>query len=281
MARKSTARTPEQLDAPGNTIDHQALADAGAALAERGQQLAIVEQQYGIDMPYNLEVFKARIRLSAAESAARLIEVGLMLIQIKEHEPHGSWLDILDEIGLGRRFAQRCMQAAAKLRDMPRITSLGTSKALELLSEDDDQLAELEAGGTLAGKTFDELDCMTTRELRALLREERQERAEEKAADEEIIAAKEQRIQKLTRDKRKAGSEQQLREQAEELLRDIDEAAVEATSAMARMKQLVGEIRMLYGNEGLAVDADIEERLEANAEWAQGRLHELADVSGE
>lgn len=281
MARKSNARSIEEIDAPGRTIDHQALDAAGQALVEQGQRLAIVEQRFGLDMPYNLEAFKARIRINAAESAQRLIEIGLMLIQIKEHEPHGQWLAILDDVQLSARFAQRAMQAAAKLHDMPRISALGMSKALELLSEDDDTLAALEDGGTVAGLTLDELDTMTVRELKAALRKEREERADEKAADEEIIRAKEERIQKLMRDRRKTSPEQQLRQQAEEMLHEADESIVEAQGRIKRVAELYGEIHQLYADAGLAVEADIEQRLQANAAWAQAKLRELAELSGE
>lgn len=281
MARPKTARTAEQLDAPGARIDHAALDEAGSALATIGANVAAVEREFGIDMPYSLDLYIQTIRLKAAESAQRLIEIGRMLVIIREREPQGTFHDALEQIGLGVRFAQRAMQTATKLHNLPRLQSLGVSKALELLSEDDDTLEALETGGTLAGLTLDELDSMTVRELKATLRAERKERDEEKAADEEIIRAKDERINKLTRDKRKGSDEDKLRRSAENLLRDADEAVVEAQSQIARLVSIAGEIEQIYADAGMAVDGDVQARLQDNASWAQAKLAELSAVSGE
>lgn len=281
MSRPKTARAAEQLDAPGAHIDHAALDEAGQALAQIGANVSATEQEFGIGMPYNLDVFIGMIRLKAAESAQRLIEIGQMLIIIREREPQGTFHSALEQIGLGVRFAQRAMQTAAKLHNLPRLQNLGISKALELLSEDDDTLVELENGGTLAGLTLDELDSMTVRELKATLRNERQERADEKATDEEIIRAKDERINKLTRDKRKKPGEDQLRQSAEDLLRDADEAVVEAASHIARLRKVFEDVEQLYIDAGLSTDGDIAERLMANAKWAADQLRDLVDLAGE
>ena len=42
------------------------------------------------------------------------------------------------------------------------------------MTEDDEELAELAEGGTVAGMTLDDIDRMTTRELRKALRESRE-----------------------------------------------------------------------------------------------------------
>lgn len=281
MARTTKARGTDQIDQPGRSIDHEALNQAGNALATIGANVAAVEQEFGIELPYNLAVYINTIRMKAAESAQRLIEIGRMLIIIREREPQGTFHEALEQIGLGVRFAQRAMQTAAKLHNLPRLQNLGISKALELLSEDDDTLAELENGGTLAGLTLDELDSMSVRELKATLRAERKEHADEKAADEEIIRAKDERINKLTRDRRKGNDEDKLRRSAEDLLRDADEAVVEAQSHLARLVSIAGEIEQLYADAGLAVDGDVQARLQDNASWAQTKLAELSAVSGE
>lgn len=281
MPRKKTARTAEQLNQVDATIDHQALEEAGSALSLRAQQITEVEQQFGIDMPYDLQLYIARIRQHASESALRLVEIGRMFIVIRERESRDVFRSALETSGISVRFAQRCMQTAVKLQDRPMLQQLGVSKALELLGEDDDTLDALEEGGTLAGRTLDELDTMTVRELKETLRTERQERSEEKEADEEIIRAKDERINKLTRDKRKRAAESDVRAKAEDLLRDADEAAVEATSQIAKLSSLFGDVTQLYADAGMQVDGDIAERLDANARWAADQLRDLADLLGE
>jgi len=281
MARPSRARSADDLNAVDNTIDHAALADAGAAMAQLGTNVVAIEAEYGLDMPYSLDLYIQAIRVKAAESAQRLIEIGRMLIIIREREPQGTFHTALEQIGFGVRFAQRAMQTAAKLHNLPRVQNLGVSKALELISEDDDTLEALESGGTLAGLTLDELDSMTVRELKATLRAERAERKDEKAADEEIIRAKDERINKLTRDKRKSREEDTLRKAATDLLLAADEAVVEAVSHIARLRRTLGDVDQLYADAGVVVDADIAERMEGNMRWAADQLRELADLLGE
>lgn len=281
MARTSKARAPEVLDAPGATIDHEALDQAGQAMTAQAARISVIDQQYGIDAQYNLDAYIARIRRNVAETAERLIEMGLLLIQIREREAQGTFHTALDQIGIGVRFAQRAMQTAAKLHDLPNLQRLGVSKVLELVSEDDEVLAELDNGGTLAGKTFDELDRMSVRELKNTLRAERQERVDEKQTDEDIIRAKDERINKLTRDKRRGSDEQKLRTAAEDLLRDADEAVVEAASHIARLRKTFSDVEQLYAGAGLSVDGDVAERLDANARWAADQLRELSELVGE
>lgn|GEM_PF-1354173 len=285
MARPSRARSAADINAIDQTIDHAALADAGQAMAQIGANVADVEREYGIDMPYSLDLYIQTIRLKAAESAQRLIEIGQMLIIIREREPQGTFHSALEQIGFGVRFAQRAMQTAAKLHNLPRVQNLGVSKALELLSEDDDTLEALENGGTLAGLTLDELDSLTVRELKATLRAERAERSEEKAADEEIIRAKDDLINKLTRDhqrkSRQKEEEDTLRKAAEGILFAADEAVVNAGSHIAKVRKAFGDVEQLYADAGLVVDADVTARLEANARWAADQLSELAEMVGE
>lgn len=68
----------------------------------------------------------------------------------------------------------------------PKLMTLGKSKLLELLVEDDDTLLELAEGGEVNGNTFDDVDRMTIKELRVALRESR-ETAE---AKDKVIADK-------------------------------------------------------------------------------------------
>ncbi|WP_430391097.1 hypothetical protein [Dyella sp. 20L07] len=273
MARKSTARVIDQE--AEDTGTSQTLVAAAQAHHELSDRIAEVEQEYGVDMPYNLQAFVHSIRRHAAESAARLIEIGRMLILIREHETPDTYREALDQIGIAPRFAQRSMQAAIKLQDRTSLHRLGSSKVLELLSEDDETLDALEDGGTVAGLTLDELDSMSVRELKAALRAERRERDEEKAADEEIIRAKDERINKLTRGKRKESPEDNLRADVADLLQQADQAAVEATTQLATMERSLTRIDEIYAEAGLAVDDDVQNRIDQNREWAASALAKL------
>jgi hypothetical protein len=281
MPRISKARPAEVLNAVDETINHGELILAGQALNEVSENIAQVELQYRIDMPYNKDAFMAIIRTNRIETGRRLVEIGVMLMHLREREGSEGFRAILEELDMGERSARRMIQSAAKMHEHLGLQSLGSGKMLELMTEDDDSLAALESGGTLAGLTLDDVERMSVRELKATLRAERQERDEEKQTDEDIIRAKDERINKLTRDKRKGSDEQKLRTAAEDLLRDADEAVVEAASHIARLRKVFGDVSQLYGDAGLAVDGDVAERLDANARWAADQLRELSELVGE
>ncbi len=129
-----------------------------------------------------------------------MFELGCALIVIKEHTPHGRFAEIAEkEFGLGRCESQRLMNATLRFTDpkmkqaQPKLMTLGKSKLLELLVEEDDTLLELADGGDINGHTLDDIDRMTRNELRAALRESR-ETAE---AKDKIIADKNKKVDEL------------------------------------------------------------------------------------
>lgn len=281
MARPRTLRSPDETDGVGAAnIDHQALASANEAATERAQQISLVDAEYGVDLPYNVDLYIATIRRYAAESATRLVQIGCMLIQLHERESLDDYRDILERIGIGERFAQRARQAAVKLRDRKTILQLGVSKALELMTEDDADLDALEAGGALFGATLDDIDRMTVRELKETLRTERKERSDEKAADEEIIRGKDDRINKLMRSKRKLETSS-VRAQVDDLLRDMDEVAVTLAQQATLLVAGINDVRRAYDEAGEHVDPEVESRITQNVQLANEWLHELAAVDGE
>ncbi|WP_175716558.1 DUF3102 domain-containing protein [Burkholderia anthina] len=146
-------------------------------------QLRDVMDQIGYDLPYDRERVVQETRFYMDQAASAMLETGRRLLVIKEHEPHGDFVEIVEErLGIPKRTAQRLMQSAVKyllnpaLQDKaPRLAQLGKAKLFELVTEDDDDLAALADGGTLAGHTLDDIESMTSNELRAALREAREE----------------------------------------------------------------------------------------------------------
>ena len=149
---------------------------------------------------YNETVWIERGRFAVRQTMEGMFELGRALIIIKEHTPHGRFAEIAEkEFGLGRRESQRLMNATLRFIDpkmkqaQPKLMTLGKSKLLELLVEDDDTLLELAEGGEVNGNTFDEVDRMTVKELRVALRESR-ETAE---AKDKVIADKNKKVDEL------------------------------------------------------------------------------------
>ncbi len=131
------------------------------------------------------------------ESARAMLEAGARLALIRSQEPHGEWEQTCGVLNLLPRTAQRMISSALKFSNATtssQIERLGTSKLFELLVLDDDDAEILTSGGSLDGiGDLDDVSKMTVRELRAALREAR----EESHAKDSVLAGKSQKIDNL------------------------------------------------------------------------------------
>ena len=163
-------------------------------------QLTVIDATYGDGLPYDRDRLVNETRWLMAQSAEAMLEAGKRLIVLKEHEPHGDFLRIVeDRLGMVPKVAQRMMQASVKFIT-PKTTTLsflGKSKLYELMLLDDDDLEELAEGGTVAGLTKDDIDRMSTRELRAALRDLKAESRAELDAKSASLASRDARITEL------------------------------------------------------------------------------------
>lgn len=164
--------------------------------------------QFGDGLPYERERIVHETRFYMAQSAEAMLEAGKRLVILKENEPHGDFESIIrSDLGIPERTAQRMMQASLKYLSpkleskAPALALLGKTKLFELMTEDDEELAELANGGTIAGMKLDDIDRMTSRELKAALRETR----EDLDAKRRTVAEKDEKINELkeTREKLK------------------------------------------------------------------------------
>lgn len=282
MARPSKQRTSEQTDGiAAANINHAALDAASDAAAAHSREIAIAEKQYGIDVPYDRNLFVLHAKQLIGEVGLKSLQIGLIMIQIKAHESHGDFLAALDSIGVDHRFAQRAMQVARKFGGSEHrkqlANQLGIGKVLALLAEDDSSIDALADGGELAGFTADEFAKMTKADVIAALKKERDEREEEKAADEEIIRKKDERINKLSR----RSTRSSRRDEINELLADLDRAKVEAASNLKTMMDSAGAIESIYEDAGEQSEEDVQQAVESALEFANKWVHSLADRLGE
>lgn len=142
----------------------------------------LIMEQFGEGLPYDRSRVVHETKFYMAQSAEAMLEAGKRLAILKECEPHGEFTRIVtDELGLSARTSRLIMQAAIKYSS-PKLESkrqtfavLDKTKLFELMAEDDEDLAELAEGGTIAGLTLDDVDRMSVRELRKALREKRDE----------------------------------------------------------------------------------------------------------
>lgn len=192
---------------------------------------------------YNEAVWIERGRFAVRQTMEGMFELGRALIVIKEHTPHGRFAEIAEkEFGLGRRESQRLMNATLRFIDpkmkqaQPKLMTLGKSKLLELLVEEDDTLLELADGGDINGHTLDDIDRMTRNELRAALRESR-ETAE---AKDKIIADKNKKVDELAEKlaKKQTCKEPSPEDVGSELTMQLSGLEVAARSDLSRFAEV-------------------------------------------
>ncbi|HGA9033467.1 TPA: DUF3102 domain-containing protein [Salmonella enterica subsp. enterica serovar Java] len=195
MARKPTEM---QVVEPLNGVVPDGLhVDLNAITQHR---VAIMEQ-FGEGLPYDRNRIVHEARFYMAQSAEAMLEAGKRLVILKENEPHGEFINILEsELNIEARVARRMMQASLKFLglegELPKrstLSVLGKGKLYELMVLDDEDLDSLADGGTIAGSTLDDIDRMSVRELRKALRESK----EDLAASRKLNAEKSQEINEL------------------------------------------------------------------------------------
>lgn len=200
MARNKREGTPTTQD---NT-DHEQVAQDLRKHDAQAANLQIIDSTWGSHdgevVLYQRDRVIQEVRFYLGQSAMSMLEAGRRLIQMREHEPHGEWIECLKRIGIEPRVAQKMAQAALKFAppNAPLTAHLieaagNKTKLLELMVLDDGEIAELEKGGTVANLTLDDIECMSTSELRAALREAR----ENEEATGRVLADKNTKIDEL------------------------------------------------------------------------------------
>lgn len=193
MARKPTTAVADEVVAPLTTGN---LADEATALSADAQRSMEIADRFGDGRPYDRGRVISEARFFAQQTVLAWIELGKRLILLKENEPHGDFMDALSSVGVGYPAARRAMTAALKFADKRREPLLGLSKTklIDLMVESDADLEALAEGGTLAGVHLDEIDRMSSREFKEVLRK----RDQREAAKDAVIEKKDKKINELT-----------------------------------------------------------------------------------
>lgn len=293
---------PVVVDAPPAATTQVSGAGAAVEALAAAAGAAEADRLYGGELPYDRERVTAEVSHYLGQGALSILAAGQRLIQLKEHEPHGEWLGLLERIGLGLTTAQRMMRAARKFLGgpnaalVPHLTS--ASKLYELAMMDDDDLAELREGGSIAGMTLDDIQRMSPSELRETLRRDRWERREREDAQRERIQKKDARIEQLESEAddlrrildaarhpgRKSWTDAEwdlLTESARadlELHQAVDnfEAVIERLHGRAAEEDGRSQSSLrLHNVPGAAALLDVRGRLEATASFLHGKLSEI------
>jgi hypothetical protein len=103
---------------------------------------------------------------------------------------------------------------------------------------------------------------MTKRDVIKALEKAREEHADEKAADEEIIRKKDERINKLSR----RSTRSTMREKSGELLNDSRRFATDIASFLRQTVETADAIEALYDEAGVPVDAEVKDALQKDVD---------------
>ncbi|PZP64202.1 MAG: hypothetical protein DI597_00885 [Pseudoxanthomonas spadix] len=213
-----TAAVAEPLDAGALSERRQELvtmAAFDAATAESAGQLAKTVNYDGqITVPALID----GIRFYQHRTAEAALEIGKRLLLLKEITPHGEFRPAVERLGFSPRAAQRFMSATLKFSKantsaLLAKAEISQSNLLELVVLDDDELAALDSGESVNGITLDDVETMSTRELRAALREAK---ADAEAKDKNIerlsnqLNRAEEKADKANRAWKKATPDEQL-----------------------------------------------------------------------
>ena len=207
-----------------------------------------VMAQWANGEKYDEKVMIERGRFAVRQTLEGMFELGRVLIIIKEHTDHGRFTDIIAEnFGLHQREAQRLMNATQRFatpamqKAQPKLMDLGKSKLLELLTEEDNDLIDLADGGSINGVTLDDVDRMTVRELRAALKDSR----DDLEAARKVSASKQEAIDELNHQlekTRKKLADADPAKVGEELHATLSAAQTGVRSALTQIQPVLAQL---------------------------------------
>lgn len=122
------------------------------------------------------------------------VEAGRRLVVLKHMTEHGGFMESLEERGISPFTASRQMAVAIKFTNLPTSANLSKSKLIELTQLSDEEVKQLTDDGVALGKTLDELETMSVKELRELVKKSKSK--EEKLREK--IQKQESEIERLS-----------------------------------------------------------------------------------
>jgi len=203
------ARPTKALPTPADDgFDPVRLAQAGDAArqlavihTEQDATVRAVAAQLGYQLPADCtdpDLIQRDIAANMRRSVEACLEVGRGLRVLKEACEHGQFMARLDVLSIEASVARRFMEAAVKFSKRATSHVLtkqlgGQSKLFEMLILDDEQLEELELTGQTGELKLDDIATMSVKELRAALRESREQSTDK----DRVLAGKNTKIDEL------------------------------------------------------------------------------------
>lgn len=286
-AGRKARPAPPQVDVE---LNHEALGKAQAARDElvvlerkAAQNATEMAQFLGYDGPLQPEVLEHAIRQQMRRTAEACLEMGRMLLLLKESLAHGEFEPRLEALGMSPRAARKFMQSAFKFANRPTSAVLtkavGTqNKLLELLVLDDEEVAELADGKSVRGVALDKIACMSVMELREAFRES-EERHE---AKDKLIEQKNAKIDKLLTGKKfKPSPDAIAQTEAEQAqLTALDETTQRAGVVFVELANVVAAIMRPDGDDSRPPSKAMRGRAQQAVQFIVQRLVDVIDDYG-
>jgi hypothetical protein len=141
---------------------------------KKDENLSLVNQLFSklgiLGAEYDFFLFKQTAINLIGMHETTAVAFGAVLLAIKEHEPHGNFLNMLKEINVHPRKAQFYMNYFRRYGKYDHLSHLGRSKLDIFEAFSDEELKKLNDGGEVNGLTLDAIDELPAKELRLLLR---------------------------------------------------------------------------------------------------------------
>ena len=229
-------------------IIDMALAKEEAEALAKDDIIAEIEKDFNGE--YDFQKTVEEIRFYQEQAGVSFIEMGRRLLRIKAHEEHGMFMHALSEIGINDRTARSIMLAYKKFGKWQAAAVVGREKLRILSVLDDDEVQKMKDDNEIFGMTFDDIDKMTTRELRSKLREARDKQKNDRESLETVIKQKEEKNNELERQLRglePLSKEKIAQERCKEYIKKFSAKIASIQMDFVSLRQMIDEIQSIEG----------------------------------
>ena len=227
---------------------------------ERFDIIEEVENEYfsNVSDKYDYQRTVEEIKFYQEQASVSFIEMGKRLLRIKAHEPHGQFMKALEELGINDRTARSFMLATRKFHNKWQSPAILGVEKLRILSVlDDEEIKELENEKEIFGLTFDDIDRMSTRELRKNLREAREKAKHDRDNLENIIKQKEEKnneLERMVRGLETISAERIAQEKTKEYIQPFMKLIGAITMDFFSLKRMIDEVQSIEGTNLIIIE---------------------------
>lgn len=271
-AKKDPGRTgPEVIDQHTPEMRREL-----AVVAADDREIKALDERLGFDEPYDREqmVIEATSAYAGFQKAGLVL--GNILLRIRRRETHEGWTKCIAKIGIDERTARRFAAVALKFSiDSPgkRIIAerLSQTKLAEMLWIPDEALEDLAAGGKFDALTIDDIDRMSTRELKDALREAKKEAQQL----EQQLERKDKKINELDR-KASRLDKATFDEAVLEMLDELAALVNRADDALTTLYGGASRVKEYFKENGTRMDDETRARMNVIHGFVESHLKKLA-----